>query len=331
MRAFLPVVAAALVAIGAGVGANELLAPPSGGPAAAPMRCSGPGGAAKVEDSAAFGFVSGRVRASVGNAGWKAGLSASAPARTLQAPRATFTVSDADGHSVRLTLLPDGRFGATYGEELTTLHAPGTSGVVCIGALAGSAGPVALAGWWSGGAHCCEEATVVFRGAKGRLASSVVSFGNPGFRLEWVGGALYLVGGDDRFSYFEADFADSIWPVTVQALVDGRLVDRSRGAPAVLRADADKLWSYYLLATDEKHNLGRRTALDAWLADECRLGSGRTAWQRYLALYREGAFTDATWPYSPFRSVAAFGGTAPGLRETLEGWGYCGAAQLAGG
>jgi hypothetical protein len=322
VRRFLASAVVALVGTGLGFSSSAASTHAQLGataPKRPPIRCAGPRVTARAAD------LSGKIDEHVAYDGLVADLTGDIPLVTdksggivVRYPRAKLVelvVRRAGRLVSRTRILPDGP-GTDIGETLVPLGTSSASGVVCIARLAGERGPAVLVGGWLGGAHCCVFADVVYLAHGSKYARAVVDFGNPGFSLTELGDRFFFVGGDNRFAYLYADYADSAWPLVVDELIGGHLTDVSRQHPSLLAKDAAQHWKYVLERGDP---YASRSSVDAWLADECRLGRGQAAWQVYLKISRSGILAGTF-----------FGAYNPEiLRRQLVAWRYCTVGQLA--
>ena len=105
----------------------------------------------------------------------------------------------------------------------------------------------------------------------------------------------------------------------VERLEAGRLVDVSMQFPAVIAADARSL-------TANTHTSWYKTdgvfafigELEAWVADECRLGNGAAAWGAEQEI-AHGAYRQWMASIEPHYIAQ--------LRADLVDWGYCSTAS----
>lgn len=132
---------------------------------------------------------------------------------------------------------------------------------------------------FTGGAHCCSVLQLFRPSAAmgGRyVLSARYDFGDPGYRLEWLGGAPRFVTADDGFAYAFTDYAASGMPVQVLRLEGVRFVDVTAKYPALVRRDAAR----WLRAYRKQASSGYQDSVGvmaAWVADEANLGRYRQA------------------------------------------------------
>jgi len=130
--------------------------------------------------------------------------------------------------------------------------------------------PDVILNLYSGGAHCCYV-TQIYRYDPGTQTYAIVQhdFGDPGARLETLGGALVFRSADDRFAYAFAAFAFSGLPLQIWSFSSGKFVDVTRRYPSLITADAAAQWKAYLANRNQGFGLG---FVAAWAADEDLLG-----------------------------------------------------------
>lgn len=132
---------------------------------------------------------------------------------------------------------------------------------------------------YTGGAHCCSVLQV-FRPSAAMGGRYVLAtrhdFGDPGYRLEWLGGAPRFVTANDVFAYAFTDFAASGMPVQVLQLKGVRFVDATAKYPALVRRDAARWMKAYRkqASSGYQDSVG---VMAAWVADEANLGRYRSA------------------------------------------------------
>jgi len=201
-----------------------------------------------------------------------------------------------------------------------TTSAPGTNGDLCVAKMAGYRTPVALV-YTLAGACCGAVLVVAYPNPSGKYAvRDFVSSGVAPFRVDLLGRSLAIVGGDPRFSFLFTDGAGSASPVRVERLEDGRLVDVSRHFPQVLAADASRLTAS---THSQAYQVDRVWAfigeLNAWVADECRLGKGSPAWKATQQAVDHGRYRHWMAKNEPHYLSQ--------LKADLVRWGYCPSAR----
>jgi hypothetical protein len=139
--------------------------------------------------------------------------------------------------------------------------------------------PVVLLDLYSGGAHCCSY-TIFYRWNGSDYVATRQDWGNPGYRFVDLGhdGIPEFVTRDDRFNYAFSCYACSGTPVKVLRVVNRRLVDVTRKFPSLIRRDAAGWWRAYRVAGRRHEDVSG--LLPAYVADEYRLGHGKSAWTR---------------------------------------------------
>lgn len=144
-----------------------------------------------------------------------------------------------------------------------------------------------VADFYTGGAHCCLF-SLIYRFTGSDYVPLKHVWGDQGYRIADLGrdGTLELVSADDRFAYVFTSYAGSAFPVEAWRYAAGRMTDVTRSYPAVVRADAGRLWKAYLgeRAGDV------RGVLAAWMADQYLLGRQAAGWKTMARLNRAGAF-----------------------------------------
>ncbi len=205
--------------------------------------------------------------------------------------RAALTYRTSEGTYVRarLRIVRNGR--TLVDRRLSELERPGVRVVrVTVRDLDADREPEVLLEVYTGGAHCCTDA-VVYRYLPRRraYAGSRHPFGNAGFRLADLDrdGRPELEGGDDRFAYLFTSYAASAFPLRIVHFDHGRTVDVTRRFPALVRAQAHRLWRAYLESRNRPSG-DPRGVLAAWLADMHLLGREEEGWRRLEQAYRRG-------------------------------------------
>jgi hypothetical protein len=182
--------------------------------------------------------------------------------------------------------------------------------------LDGDGEPEVIVDLYSGGAHCCEIAYVVrFTGTK--YAATTRNFADVGYTLappSAHGKPATFTGGDARFGYAFASFADSAFPVQLWTFRTGRFTDVTRQHPAAVKADAARWMKEYEARRDGTNALG---VLAAWVADEYLLGQATSADAYVAAEQAAGRLKsedETVWPGGA--------GFVAELHEQLTAWGY---------
>lgn len=194
----------------------------------------------------------------------------------------TYTGRIPDFHGLRLRIARGARtlYSGAIRDKACGAHCWPQTGpghpAVRLADLGNGRGDDVLLGLYTGGAHCCSVLQV-FRPSGGRYVRAARhDFGDPGYRLERLGGAPRFVTADDTFAYAFTDYAASGMPVQVLRLHGGKFVDVTARYPALVRRDAAR----WLRAFRRQASSGYRDSvgvLGAWVADEANLGRYRHA------------------------------------------------------
>ena len=181
-----------------------------------------------------------------------------------------------------------------------------------------------LVGLFTMGAHCCtfvDAYVVIPAGASHPVEQDI---GNPGAELKAEDGRSVLVTGDNAFAYAFTAYAFSGFPVRVLELSGTKLANTTRDYPALVAADAASWWKYFEQAQapgseDPTKGTG---LLAAWVADECNLGAGSSAWAKVHELESAGKLgPDEQSKSSLWPTGATY---VKDLSSFLEAHGYCG-------
>jgi hypothetical protein len=160
------------------------------------------------------------------------------------------------------------------------------------------ASPDVILNLYSGGAHCCYV-TQIYRYDPGSQTYAIVQqdFGDPGSKLETLGGQAVFRSADDRFAYEFAAFAFSGLPIQIWSFSSGRFVDVTRHYPKLIAADAAQWWKAFGANEKQGYGLG---VLAAWAADEDLLGRSATVASKLAALNAAGELRGTPWHGSAF-------------------------------
>jgi len=198
------------------------------------------------------------------------------------------------------------------------ITAPHTQGLICIAKMAGYTEPVVLY-YVEYGASVGAELQALYPKVSGRYTSAsfeAINRINPEIRV--LGGSPALVLGDPRFDCLFVACVGTFSPVLIEHLVGGRLVNLSDQFPSIIRADAASLSA----ATHQKWFkndvwtfIGE---LEAWVADECRIGRGSAAWLKAENEVEHGQFKTWMAQFEPHFIQQ--------LGADLKRWGYCSSA-----
>jgi clan AA aspartic protease (TIGR02281 family) len=144
--------------------------------------------------------------------------------------------------------------------------------------------PQLIASYFTGGAHCCTEMTVLTFTDNAWRQVKIGEFDGDGPQVEDLNGdgRLELVGKDDSFDYAFAPYADSYAPPTIFRL-DGAGIKDVTHSPEFRRPIEQMLLANQDLATpDSWHDNG---FLGGWVAHKALIGEGVQAWQQMLQNY----------------------------------------------
>jgi hypothetical protein len=170
---------------------------------------------------------------------------------------------------------------------------------LCLARFAGSDHPVVLMGLFTGGAHCCTvlRAYPIERNVSG--AGIDLQIGNPGVDVRSDGDRAIVVTADDVFNYEFNAYAFSGVPIKVLELRKGSFADSTRRHADLVRTDAAQWWKSF--DDDPAQGLG---FLAAWVADQCLLDKGPSAWATIDGLLAQGKLAGppdngGLWPAGP--------------------------------
>jgi hypothetical protein len=181
---------------------------------------------------------------------------------------------------------------------------------LCVIAFRSERHPGVMIEGFTGGAHCCEQPVIYLYDRSDSRYDNVVDmspidFQNPhaydangGFNPAVVGKRVLLKTRDDQFDYVFGCYACGLDPVVLDSVGLDGLTNVTGQHPLAVRADARAIWKYAVRAlAAEKDPLQRTPApfalLAPWVADECTLGRGASAWSTIERLHREGKLSDA--------------------------------------
>jgi hypothetical protein len=198
------------------------------------------------------------------------------------------------------------------------ITAPRTKGLICIAKMAGYTEPVVLY-YVVFGASVGAELQALYPKESGLYSSaSFEAINRINFEIRVLGGSPALVLGDPRFDCLFVACVGTFSPVLIEHLVGGRLVNVSDWFPSIIRADAASLSA----ATHQKWFkndvwtfIGE---LEAWVADECRIGRGSAAWLKAENEVEHGQFKTWMAQFEPHFIQQ--------LGADLKRWGYCSSA-----
>ena len=190
---------------------------------------------------------------------------------------------------------------------------PASDGAIAFRNVWASRSPEIVVSLYTGGAHCCFENELVLLRSATTAIGIFHSWGDLGYRGQWLRGRFWFVTGDDRFAYAFTSFAASAFPMQVWAIDGpGRLVDVTRQRLDLVAANAQRLWKGYLA---DRGHVDIRGVLGPWCADEYLLGDRQAC---------EAALTDALRRGYLKSDVVGVGGRAyvAQLHHDLAAWGY---------
>jgi hypothetical protein len=156
---------------------------------------------------------------------------------------------------------------------------------------------------FSGGAHCCDVPVIYAYDDTEKRYVTLVDMSpdhymdphafdpNQGFTPVLAGTQVLLKTGDGRFDYAFDCFACSATPIVLDAVVGDGLTDVTLQHPARVVADARSIWKSAQTQAAQ-FGAGAFGLLPAWVADECALGRGATAWTTIQDLAKAGKLSD---------------------------------------
>ena len=150
---------------------------------------------------------------------------------------------------------------------------------------------------------------------------------NAGFVPKAVGPEVLLETEDGAFAYRFGCYACTPMPIRLDAFVGHRLVDVTAKFPTLVAAEAASLWTgvQSAIATETSDPAGAPFGeVAAWVADECTLHLGASAWTKILVLRRAGSLSDAAYHLATFTKRPFLSD----LRTFLLAHHYC-AGQIA--
>jgi hypothetical protein len=207
---------------------------------------------------------------------------------------------------------------------------------MCVIAFSRVRDPGVMIEGFSGGAHCCQVPVIyIFNSAQSRYVkvtdlspdhpkNTYVIDDNEGLIPKVAGNRVVLTTGDDRFSYAFGCYACSETPLVLYAVGPDGLIDVTSQHPALIESHARFLWQRALAAV-RAENVASGTSpapfgfLAPWVADECDIGRGRSAFPKLEQLGREGKLSTAMY----HKSTLNHGSFLLDLRSFLLSDGYC--------
>jgi hypothetical protein len=184
---------------------------------------------------------------------------------------------------------------------------------VCLAQFPGSSTPVALVGFFTGGAHCCTALAAVSLTGLHAFAPVYQGPADTGYEVEPVDGSALIRTADASFDYMFASHAGSAMPIVLLDFDNGGFTDVTTRHRDLLDADDQQLWNAYL-QNQSSEGLG---ILAAWVADECRIGTSAHAFATLGLLNSQGKLHNqgGNWP-SGSQYITQ-------LRSFLAQRGYC--------
>jgi hypothetical protein len=211
-----------------------------------------------------------------------------------------------------------GTLSVTHGGQSWTLPRPAVTkdsqiNVMCIIAFQREKHPGVMVEGFTGGAHCCEVPVIyLFDRAQNRYVKVVDmspnNYVNPhafddnaGFIPKVAGHQVLLTTGDGQFNYAFACYACEVLPIVLDSVGPDGLTDVTPQHRSLVVADARATWKYVLGSVKAETAVVPRTIplpfgfLAPWVADECVLGRGASAWSAVLQLQREDKLSNALY------------------------------------
>ncbi len=236
----------------------------------------------------------------------------------------------------------DGTLTVTNGSTTWTLAKPDSPYMsqineMCVIAFQPEVDPGVMIEGFTGGAHCCETPVIyLFDHAENRYVKVVdfspIDFQNPhafdsngGFIPKVVGHRVLLQTGDDAFDYVFSCYACGIDPIVLDSVGVHGLTDVTLQHPTQVAANAAEMWKYVVGAVKSEGAADPRTIpypfgfVAPWVADECALGHGASAWARVEQLSREGKLSNALY----YQATMTHHSFVPYLHSFLLKHDYC--------
>jgi hypothetical protein len=207
---------------------------------------------------------------------------------------------------------------------------------LCVIRFSKGQGPAVLTEGFTGGAHCCELPVLyslqhssdrfvkVLDLTPTNVKYSLAFDNNGGFRPQLVGGRVLLRTEDDRFAYTFGCYACAPMPIVLDAFDGTHLVDVTGQYPSLIRPEAASFLKLATTYAKGEHNpsysgIGPFGALAAWVADECTLDRGATAWNQVLAFQSAGELSNKVY----YADTLNKGSYVAQLRRFLLTGDYC--------
>lgn len=207
---------------------------------------------------------------------------------------------------------------------------------LCVIAFQRTQHPGVMIEGFTGGAHCCEVPVIyLYNGPNSGYVkvvdmspnhpkNSYVFDANQGFIPEVVGNEVLLTTGDDRFSYAFGCYACSATPLVLYAAGPYGLTDVTSQHSALVVLHAQSLLQRGLSAVRAETAVSTNIpapfgVLAPWVADECEIGRGASAFSTIEKLSREGKLSNALY----YKASLNHGSFVLDLRSLLLRDAYC--------
>jgi hypothetical protein len=174
--------------------------------------------------------------------------------------------------------------------------------------------PTLLIGLSTGYAHCCTVIRAIGLSSTGLSPAVDENTMNAPASLSPTGGDAVIVTADNAFAYQFTSFAFSGLPVRMLQFSQGKFVDVTRAHLDLVATDASRWWSAFTANPDNGLGL-----LAAWVADECVVGHGTSAWATVGQLETEGKLVGPTGGNTDTNGAAY----VSSLKGFLAQHGYC--------
>ncbi len=234
---------------------------------------------------------------------------------------ATLTTSpDAEGVATGSTIVITGSTtytGPVPSVDGTLVAANGINQIkVAVREFTGAGAPEVVISSFTGGAHCCYQATVLAANADGGYTTTVQGFASEGYTLQLIGKRLVFVSADPRFEYAFTSYAGSVEPIQLwQFTRSGSFVNRTRSYRSRVLPDLSRKGHLYRRVA-KTTDLSARGALAAYLADLLLVGRRAKARTVLAGAVSSGILVDrGDLPVRAAPYVRA-------LKRSLARWGY---------
>jgi hypothetical protein len=207
---------------------------------------------------------------------------------------------------------------------------------MCVIAFQPEKYPGVMVEGFTGGAHCCEVPVIyVYDASTGGYVKAVdmspthpkdsyVFNDNEGFIPEVVGNQVLLSTGDDRFSYAFGCYACSASPLLLYSVSQYGLGDVTSRHASLVEVHARSLLREALAAVHAENAVESTVPapfglLAPWVADECEIGRGASAFTRIEQLAHAGDLSNALY----YKATLKHGSFVLDLRSFLLSDAYC--------